>query len=258
MPCQESIHDAKVVFVTAVSEGISTLMEQCGYSRDRATSALMRELNRGGEFTRPNDEEIFKTMRRHNLGIEEATKTIIITRALRRAMADSRSPAQAIEHLAAKISLRNLLYDSSDEDLNSDDDLVLRPELRVEPVSSLDRQVISRLNAGRRPSTIAPKSARQRTKAPTKSSLPGRKRKIEAIATVEKQDSKFQSRERSDSVTAEVDAKIAAKKSSEEIAGNESTMRSPQCVRAKRALRADDPESLNQTISHKRIRGGEV
>jgi hypothetical protein len=58
MPCQESIADAKAAFVTAVSDGISTLMQQCGYSRDRAASALMRELSRGGDSTRPNDDEV--------------------------------------------------------------------------------------------------------------------------------------------------------------------------------------------------------
>jgi hypothetical protein len=58
MPCQESIADAKATFVTAVSDGISTLMQQCGYSRDRAASALMRELSRGGDSTRPSDEEV--------------------------------------------------------------------------------------------------------------------------------------------------------------------------------------------------------
>jgi hypothetical protein len=43
--------------VAAVSEGIDTLMHQCGYSRDRATSALMRELSRG-DSTRPSDKEV--------------------------------------------------------------------------------------------------------------------------------------------------------------------------------------------------------
>ena len=57
MPCEESIADAKATFVSAVSEGIDVLMNRCGYSRERATSALLRELNRG-ETTRPNDEEV--------------------------------------------------------------------------------------------------------------------------------------------------------------------------------------------------------
>jgi hypothetical protein len=253
MPCQESIADAKATFVSAVSEGIFTLMHQCGYSRDRATSALMRELNRGGEHTRPSDEEIFDSMRRYNLGIEEATKTIIISRAMRRAMVDSKSPAEAIELLASKISLRNLLYDSSDEDPTSDDDLAIRPELRVKPVSNVDHQLSSRRKPTpvRKLSKAAIKTVRPRTKTPSKGSMAGRKRTIEEIAPVEKKDTSFQTRERSDSVTTEVDAKIAAKKSNEEGAGNESVIRPTANVRAKRVHRTDESESVTQTSIHK-------
>lgn len=57
MPCEESIADAKATFITAVAEGITTLVQQCGYSRDRATSVLLREMNRG-ESTRPSDTEV--------------------------------------------------------------------------------------------------------------------------------------------------------------------------------------------------------
>lgn len=60
MPCKESILNAKASFVAAVSEGIDTLIQQCGYSRDRATSALMRELSRG-DSTRPSDKEVSDT-----------------------------------------------------------------------------------------------------------------------------------------------------------------------------------------------------
>jgi hypothetical protein len=62
MPSQESIADAKETFITAVMEGISVLMERCGYSRERATSALLRELSRGEfDFIRPTDEEVSDT-----------------------------------------------------------------------------------------------------------------------------------------------------------------------------------------------------
>jgi hypothetical protein len=62
MPSQESITDAKERFITAVMEGISVLMERCGYSRERATSALLRELSRGEfELIRPTDEEVSGT-----------------------------------------------------------------------------------------------------------------------------------------------------------------------------------------------------
>lgn len=196
--------------------------------------------------------QIFDTMTRYNLGIEEATKIIIVNRALRRAIADSGSPAKAIELLAAKISLGNLLYDSSDEDPTSDEDLAILPELRVKPVSTMDHQPSSRRKTTplRRPSKVAIKTIRPRTKTPSKGSLAGRKRSMEEIAAAEKKDSSFQTRERSDSVTAEVDAKIAAKKSNEEVTGNDSVTRATPNARAKRVHRTDETEVVGQTSIH--------
>jgi hypothetical protein len=52
-----SISEQNAMFVTAVTEGVSVLMKRCGYSRERATSALLRELSRG-ESVRPTDDEV--------------------------------------------------------------------------------------------------------------------------------------------------------------------------------------------------------
>ena len=57
MPCIQSIADAKASFASRVNDGIATLMA-CGYSRERATNSLLRELNRGESCTRPSDEEV--------------------------------------------------------------------------------------------------------------------------------------------------------------------------------------------------------
>jgi len=43
-------------FMEAVRKGIMELMQQCGYSRDRATSALLRELGRDNLVPPKNDE----------------------------------------------------------------------------------------------------------------------------------------------------------------------------------------------------------
>lgn len=58
MPSLEeySLGEAKEHFTTAVREGISVLMSQCGFSRDRATSALLRELAKGE--VRPDDDQV--------------------------------------------------------------------------------------------------------------------------------------------------------------------------------------------------------
>ena len=56
---QTRIATAKTSFVQAVSEGIDALMNHCGYSRERATNTLVRELSRGeSPSTRPNDQEV--------------------------------------------------------------------------------------------------------------------------------------------------------------------------------------------------------
>jgi hypothetical protein len=44
---QQSLAAAQSRFKQAVSQGIVQLMQQCGYSRERATAALLRELGRG-------------------------------------------------------------------------------------------------------------------------------------------------------------------------------------------------------------------
>ena len=51
-----SLSNARSNFVSAVSNGVTELMGQCGYSRERATSILLRELRRDGET--PSDDEV--------------------------------------------------------------------------------------------------------------------------------------------------------------------------------------------------------
>lgn len=60
MPCEGSIVDAKAEFVVAVRKGIEALLTHRGYSRERATNALLREFNRGAESSegRPNDADV--------------------------------------------------------------------------------------------------------------------------------------------------------------------------------------------------------
>ncbi len=62
MPSRESVSEevrAKTEFTTAVRNGIEALMGRCGYSRERATLALLKELNRGtGAESKPTDNEV--------------------------------------------------------------------------------------------------------------------------------------------------------------------------------------------------------
>jgi hypothetical protein len=199
--------------------------------------------------------QVFQIVKNHGLGIEEATKTLIISRALKRAMSTSGSPAKAIELLAAKIALSKLLCES-DEYASSDED-VLRPEQCIARVSSVEkftpRTTITPVGRKTRGSS---KTTRPKPKPATKSSTAGRKRTIdEILPAATNSPGSFQSRPRSDSAADEIDAKIA-KQSSEESTASD-LIRSTPSVRAKRAHRAEDADPLNQPGSLKRSRGTE-
>jgi len=129
MPSRESVSEeirARTEFTTAVRQGIEALMGRCGYSRERATLALLKELNRGnGPESKPTDDETFDTMRRHKLGLDEANRAIVVSRAMRRELLNKTtntplSPTEALQRLTSRLSLDNILYESGEDD--SDDD----------------------------------------------------------------------------------------------------------------------------------------
>jgi hypothetical protein len=63
-------------------------------------------------------------MRRHKLGLDEANRTIVVSRAMRRELlsrgTQKITPLEAIHRLTSKLSLDNILYESGEDD--SDDD----------------------------------------------------------------------------------------------------------------------------------------
>ena len=62
MPSRESVPGtvrARIEFSAAVRTGVNALMSRCGYSRERAITALLKELNRGcGPDCKPTDDEV--------------------------------------------------------------------------------------------------------------------------------------------------------------------------------------------------------
>jgi hypothetical protein len=213
-------------------------------------------------------------MKKYNLGIEEATRVILVSRAVRRewSRCSTLTPTRAIQQLTFKISLDSILYESSssDDDLASDDDehyrlSAIREELRVDPLHdksmstsrasapsttknsnrSFDSEV-RKNNARKRQSTQQQSSPRKASKQILRSSsssiissssaavsstsrgstkgtptiVAGRKRSVDEIG--ERQHQQQQSspsdslagtptcRGRSDSISAEVDAKISS------------------------------------------------
>lgn len=53
----KNVTDAQTKFVETVGRGITVLMEERGYNRERATSALLREIARG-DNSPPSDDEV--------------------------------------------------------------------------------------------------------------------------------------------------------------------------------------------------------
>ena len=72
MPSRESVSEAiraRTEFTAAVRTGIDALMGRWGYSRERATLALLKELNRGsGPDCKPTDDEVSRFFRREAIG----------------------------------------------------------------------------------------------------------------------------------------------------------------------------------------------
>jgi hypothetical protein len=162
-------------------------------------------------------QQMFQTMKNYGLGIEEATRALIVRKAFQREILAGDEPGKssttttspgvnkiavnAIEKLISKVSLDNLLYESdSSADMNSDSDeerLSIRPDLRINPVSSgttasgcrnMDRKKSK--DYKHNSSNTSPKSknpcnkttsSKSKTLAPSPS-LSGRKRKIEDAA----------------------------------------------------------------------------
>jgi hypothetical protein len=63
----KTIHESKEMFVAAINQGMDALMNDCGYSRERAAMVLLRELQRSGadckkkptvSSFRPTDDEV--------------------------------------------------------------------------------------------------------------------------------------------------------------------------------------------------------
>jgi len=99
---------ARERFAAAVSMGVSELTRGHGYSRERAVLLLLGEIRR--DDTPPTDNEIFRAMEYLGMGMEEASKTVTVARALRRARLErSLSAVDAIDDLTSKLSLSNIV-----------------------------------------------------------------------------------------------------------------------------------------------------
>jgi len=176
-------------------------------------------------------------MSQHGLGIEEATRLTIVGRALQRAMQSANSPSKAIQNLASKIAVTRLLYDSSEEEPASDDDVPIQHDFRVKPISPVERRTLQSIRGARLPSRSTPKRSRKRCM------------EDKVSAGESPQDGQSQ-RPRSESVSEEISAKIAQQHDETSIP---SERKPPTTIRAKRGTHRDDNEGV-LTPSNKRQR----
>jgi hypothetical protein len=239
-PQHEQLAAAKERFTKAVHEGITKLMRQCGYSRERATAALLRELGRG-DVPLENDE-VFDTMTFYGLGVDDASQALTVSRAVKRAMNErGLSAAEAIDDLSSKLNVTKLVScELVDETIEESPLVTSRPsspqQLRTAPTpttSASDRGSIQQRKRKANAKTVH-KNGKQKA-------IKSRKRPAPSS------DDKFSQRERSDSVTEAVEAK--AKKARLSPEDSPSPEADPIMVRSKRNVAHREPEdSQSNTV----------
>lgn len=104
---RKAIAEAKGRFAAAVANGVDELMKWKGYSRDRASSLILQEIQQGVAY--PTDEEVFRVMKMHGIGMEDASKTLLVARAVQRSRSEKGvSSVEAIDDLTLKLSTSRL------------------------------------------------------------------------------------------------------------------------------------------------------
>lgn len=100
----ECVAASKLRFKAAVSNKLSELMTEGGFSRERAISVMLEEIQIEGGH--PSDDEVFKLMNNHGLGLEDATRALVISQAVYRSCKNRNiPPSQAIDELTNKLSM---------------------------------------------------------------------------------------------------------------------------------------------------------
>lgn len=219
--------------------------------------------------------KVLQVMRDHGLSIDAATKALTVSKALQREIAERHvSIVEAIDDLTSKLSFANLVRMKSQSPIaappTASDDISARP--RIQPVPMLATQVRSlatststQANSSARKTKTNSKKEACAKKGKVTSGTAGRKRSMEDVNdskshSAESTGSKFQSRERTDSVSEEVNAKLAENKSklSDDEAAAQAANRSvpgvASAVRSKRGRVEGDSDTPNM----KRTRTNEL
>jgi len=178
---------AKARFSERVSNGISVLIERHGYSRERASDLILKEISRGGEP--PSEDEIFAVMKDVCVGMYDALKALTVAKALRRVEKErGLSSSDAIEYLSSCLTVMKLLgkVESQQAEIHSNnkDSLPCQKDEQVEmrgSAQSSSMQISSTQNASTQNSNFKPSSLNGSKSKLSRKSLPAatsRKRPI--------------------------------------------------------------------------------
>lgn len=128
---------ARARFSERVSNGISVLIKRHGYSRERASDLILKEISHGG--VPPSEDEVFSVMGELCVGMDDARKALTVSKALRKVEKErGLSSSDAIEHLSSCLTVMKLLgkveSQQAEAHLNYKDSILLlkdqQPEIR--------------------------------------------------------------------------------------------------------------------------------
>ncbi|KAL7525469.1 hypothetical protein ACHAWF_001380 [Thalassiosira exigua] len=102
LPPSATEEEAKSRFVSALSEGVGTLLER-GYGRERASEELLGGIADGCS---PGEDEIFQTMESLGLSLSDATKVMTVSSAFRKTQTSrGGSTIAVIDELTSRLNL---------------------------------------------------------------------------------------------------------------------------------------------------------
>lgn len=117
-------------------------------------------------------------MRRYKLGLDEASRAIVVSRAMRREMLSQKAmtPTEAIQRLTSRLSLDNILYESGEDDSDDDGQNEILP-LKIPKISrvsssasiNLSSSSSSTTNTTTHSTSSSRKHARSKKTSPSKS-----------------------------------------------------------------------------------------
>lgn len=109
----QEIKEAKDRFFSIVSSGVADLVNRYGYSQERATGLVLRQIR--WDDNPPDDNEVFNLMKKRRISRTDATIALTVARAVHRVRTKCShlSAAEAVEELSAKVNAKMVIEERS-------------------------------------------------------------------------------------------------------------------------------------------------